>query len=85
MSIMATLAQKIRAEQRMRELLEESGLPAPDAVEYGHTCVRLFFNDPKTVLIIDIDKPPPGWEYVGERLDDGWEDDGDGDEGEDPM
>jgi hypothetical protein len=81
---MATLAQKIEAENRMRELLEQSGLPAPDAVEYGHTCVRLFWREPKTCVIIDIDKPPPGWEYVGERLDDGWEDDEDGEEA-DPM
>jgi len=27
------------------------------------------------VLIIDIDEPPPGWEFVGERLDEGWEED----------
>jgi len=59
----------------MRELLEENGLPAPDAVEYGFTCVRLFWRNPKTCLVIDIDRPPPGWEYVGERLDEGWEDD----------
>jgi len=72
---MATLAQKIEAEQRMRQLLEENGLPAPDAVEYGYTCLRLLFNEPKTVLIIDIDEPPPGWEFVGERLDEGWEED----------
>jgi hypothetical protein len=71
---MATLAQKIRAEHKMRELLEENGLPAPDAVEYGYTCVRLFWRVPKTCLIIDMDKPPPRWEYVGERLDERWED-----------
>jgi hypothetical protein len=66
---MATLAQKTEAEQRMRELLEENGLPTPDAVEYGFTCIRLFWNEPKTCVIIDIDKPPPRWEFVGERLD----------------
>ena len=41
------LAQKIEAETRMRDLLEESGLPQPDYVEYGFTCIRLFFNDTK--------------------------------------
>lgn len=54
---MATLAQKIEAERRMRELLAEVGLPRPDRVEYGFTCIRLFFEDTKTVVIIDIDQP----------------------------
>jgi hypothetical protein len=54
---MATLAQKIEAETRMRELLEEGGLPQPDYVEYGFTCIRLFFNDTKHVIVIDIDDP----------------------------
>jgi hypothetical protein len=54
---MATLAQKIEAEKRMRDLLEESGLPQPDYVEYGFTCIRLFFNDTKQIVVIDIDDP----------------------------
>jgi hypothetical protein len=54
---MATLAQKIEAEKRMRDLLEESGLPQPDYVEYGFTCIRLFFNDTKHIVVIDIDDP----------------------------
>jgi hypothetical protein len=54
---MATLAQKIEAETKMRELLEQSGLPQPDHVEYGFTCVRLFFEATKTVVVIDIDEP----------------------------
>jgi hypothetical protein len=57
---MATLAQKIEAENRMRELLEDSGLPQPDHVEYGYTCIRLFFNQTKQVVIIDIDEPQEG-------------------------
>ena len=57
---MATLPQKIEAEQRTREFLERSGLPQPDMVEYGFTCIRLFFEDSKTVLVIDIDEPPEG-------------------------
>jgi hypothetical protein len=56
---MATLAQKIEAEQKMRGLLEENGLPEPSRVEYGFTCIRLFFEETKTVVIIDIDQPPP--------------------------
>ena len=54
---MATHAQKIEAENRMRGLLEESGLPQPDHVEYGFTCIRLFFEETKTVVVIDIDEP----------------------------
>ena len=54
---MATLAQKIKAEKRMRDLLEESGLPQPDHVEYGYTCIRLFFMEPKLVVVVDIDDP----------------------------
>lgn len=54
---MATLAQKIKAEKRLRDLLEASDLPQPDYVEYGFTCVRFFFSDAKQVVIIDIDDP----------------------------
>jgi hypothetical protein len=59
---MATFAQKIDTEQRMRTLLEQGGLPQPDMVEYGSTCIRLFFEDSKTVVVIDIDEPPDGTE-----------------------
>jgi hypothetical protein len=58
---MATLAQKIKAEQRMRDLLEEGGLPQPDWVEYGFTCIRLIFEESKLVVVIDIDEPPDGY------------------------
>lgn len=54
---MATLKQKIRAEATMRELLRENGLPEPDGVEYGHGCIRLFFEEPKVALVVDIDDP----------------------------
>lgn len=55
---MATLKEKIMVEAQVRELLARNGLPEPDEVEYGYTCIRLFFNEPKTVLIVDIDEPP---------------------------
>lgn len=57
---MATLAQKIHAEKRMRDLLRENGLPEPDHVEYGFTCIRLFFEQTKQVVIVDIDEPEDG-------------------------
>ena len=52
---MATLAQKIEAENRMRTLLEESGLPQPDHVEYGCGCIRFFYEAEKVMVVIDID------------------------------
>ena len=57
---MATLAQKIETEKRMRDLLEQGGLPQPDHVEYGFTCIRLFFEETMTVVVIDIDEPDDG-------------------------
>jgi hypothetical protein len=54
---MATLAQKIETEARMRELLECSGMPQPDEVEYGFGCIRLLFHETKTVVVVDIDDP----------------------------
>jgi hypothetical protein len=52
---MATLSQKIECEQRMRKLLRESGLPEPDGVEYGYTCVRFFFDASQACVVVDID------------------------------
>lgn len=54
---MATLKRKIEVEQKMRELLEHEGMPQPNEVEYGHGCIRLIFEKPKVVLVIDIDNP----------------------------
>jgi hypothetical protein len=52
---MATLSQKIECEQRMRKLLHDNGLPEPDGVEYGHTCVRFFFEESEACVVVDID------------------------------
>jgi hypothetical protein len=54
---MATLAKKIEAEDRMRRLLEQEGIPAPDWVEYGYGCIRLFWSDPKLCVIVELDDP----------------------------
>jgi hypothetical protein len=67
---MATLTQKLAAERKIRELIETEGLPEPSRIEYGHTCIRLFWEESKVVLVIDIDEPPPGFELVGEQLED---------------
>jgi hypothetical protein len=52
---MSSLAHKIRAEHRMRELLISADLPQPDAVEYGDACVRFFFEPQKVCVVVDID------------------------------
>jgi hypothetical protein len=59
---MATLRQKIAAERNARTMLEDNGLPEPDEVEYGYTCIRLLWNEPKLAVVIEIDKPPEGYE-----------------------
>lgn len=41
----------------MRELLRKEGMPQPDGVEYGYGCIRLFFNEPKVAVVVDIDNP----------------------------
>jgi hypothetical protein len=70
---MATLQQKIKCEQDAREMLKNDGLPEPDRVEYGHTCIRLFWEETKVVLVVDIDEPPEGHEVVVEYLVDPYE------------
>src|SRR5205085_4053398 len=52
---MASLTEKIQCEARIRDLLYSEGLPPPDAVEYGYGSIRLFFSEPKVMLVIDID------------------------------
>lgn len=39
----------------MRELLQKEDMPLPDEVEYGFGCIRLFFHEPKAVIVVDID------------------------------
>jgi hypothetical protein len=51
---MGTSSRQAEAEQRMRELLCDEGLPAPDRVEYEEDCIRLFFDETRTVVEIDL-------------------------------
>jgi hypothetical protein len=53
---MASTAKKLKAERRMRELLAEENLPQPDEVEYGLSCVRLFWHGTKVVVVVDVDE-----------------------------
>jgi hypothetical protein len=52
----------IRLERKVRELLKGSELPPPDRIEYGHQCIRLFWNEPRVALVVDLLED-------GERLD----------------
>ena len=80
---MATLSEKVRAEHGAREMLRRSDLPQPDSVEYGHTCIRLLWHEPKLVMVVQIDEPPEGFEYAEARLENAVAatDDGEDDEG----
>jgi hypothetical protein len=82
---MATLTEKIQCERDAREMLKQGGLPEPDRVEYGHTCIRLFWEESKVVLVVDIDEPPPDFEVVGEYLEDLDLDDDDDEEDPDDI
>lgn len=53
---MATLKQKINAELKLRALLADEGLPAPDEVEYGATCIRFLWHESKACVVVDIDE-----------------------------
>ncbi|HTX30875.1 MAG TPA: hypothetical protein VMD09_05790 [Solirubrobacteraceae bacterium] len=84
---MATLREKIAAEQSARAMLDDHGLPQPDEVEYGYTCIRLLWHEEKACMIVQIDEPPPGWVFAEDlppealpnkvRLDDNDDDDDD--------
>jgi hypothetical protein len=52
---MATIDKKQRAERRMLQLLEDAGLPAPDEVQYGESCVRLMWHDRKVAVVVELD------------------------------
>ncbi len=40
----------------MLALLEDSGLPLPDEVEYGTHCVRFLWLDRKVAVVVDLDE-----------------------------
>ncbi len=39
----------------MLELLDDSGLPRPDEVEYGEAEVRFLWTDRKVAVVIELD------------------------------
>ncbi len=52
---MASIDQKQLVERRFMALIEDSGLPLPDEVEYGTDCVRFLWLDRKLVVIVDLE------------------------------
>ena len=46
------------AERDMRELLEHSGLPQPDDVEYRERSILMLWHETKLAVVIDLDEPP---------------------------
>lgn len=53
---MEPIDRKQLAERRMLALLEDSGLPLPDEVEYGAACVRFLWLDRKVAVVVDLDE-----------------------------
>jgi hypothetical protein len=51
----APIDQKQLVERRFMALMEDSGLPLPDEVEYGTDCVRFLWLDRKLVVIVDLE------------------------------
>lgn len=54
---MAPIDQKQRAERRMLDLLTDSGLPLPDAVEYGEASVRFLWHERRLAVVVDLEDP----------------------------
>ena len=53
-----TTAEHEAAERDMRELLEHSGLPQPDEVEYRERSILMLWHETKLAVVIDLDEPP---------------------------
>ena len=55
----ATLAARASdVERRMRELITQADLPAPDAVERHDDEMWFLWDDTKTVVIVELEDPP---------------------------
>lgn len=45
------------AEARFKRLVEDALLPPPDRVEYEPRAVLFYWDEPKAVVIVDLDDP----------------------------
>jgi hypothetical protein len=48
------------AEQRMRELLADAGLPEPDEVQHGDGEVKFLWYDSKVAVVVNLDEGEAG-------------------------
>jgi hypothetical protein len=52
---MAPTDQKEQAERRMRQMLEDYGLPEPDEVVHGERSIELLWHDRKVAVVVELD------------------------------
>ncbi|MFL5911915.1 MAG: hypothetical protein ACJ768_15235 [Gaiellaceae bacterium] len=46
------------AERRMRQLLDDAGLPEPDEVDYGEDSIALIWFESKLIVCVDLTEGP---------------------------
>ena len=46
------------ADERLREILSDAGLPAPDEVDYLSRSVVFKWHATKSAVVVDLDDPP---------------------------
>ena len=50
-----TSEEKLEAEHQFRQFLRDYDLPQPDEVEYGVTCLRFYYEEPRACVVFDLD------------------------------
>ena len=53
-------------------MIERGGLPEPDEIDYGSTCIWVIWHESKLALRIDID-PDPDYDYEQSAIVEGGE------------
>jgi hypothetical protein len=54
MRVMVSVAMKMKAMRRLRQLMAESNVAQPDRVEYGASSVTLFWTSVEKAIMVDI-------------------------------
>ena len=55
---MAHLRDLEATERRMRQLLDDAGLPEPDGVDYGEDSIALIWFESKLIVCVDLTEDP---------------------------
>jgi hypothetical protein len=55
---MPTTAKHREVEARVRQLVADAALPAPDDVEHEPESVVFYWNEPKVAVVVDFDQDP---------------------------